>query len=136
MDSAINTLTDTLSNLRDKYGVYGIISPTRQNVQGGEIKGGGKGFGRGIEEIQNIESIKDQLVNDRAHYISLMNEYATASGQSMDYLKMITRATPPTSATGPALRMVLIVAGGLGLFFSVIFVLMTDYFKKLKEMLK
>jgi len=43
----------------------------------GDMKGGGKGYGKAIEEIQNIESIKDQLVSERgAFYTSLLNEYS------------------------------------------------------------
>ncbi|MFI4963604.1 MAG: hypothetical protein ACHP6H_07100, partial [Legionellales bacterium] len=136
LDSSITTLTDTLANLRDRYGIYGLISPARQNVTTGDIKGGGKGFGKGIENIQNIESIKDQLVTDRAHYISLLNEFSAASAGSMEYLKLISRALPPTAPTGPSMKMVLLVAGFLGLFFSIIYVLMMDYFLKLKAMLK
>jgi LPS O-antigen subunit length determinant protein (WzzB/FepE family) len=124
-----------LATLRDKYGIYNIISPDRHNITSGDMKGGGKGYGKGMEEIQNIESIKDQLVTDRSHYISLLNEYSAASGSSMEYLKLITRALPPTSPTGPSMRMVLIVAGMLGLFFSMIYVLMIEYFRRLKAMI-
>src|SRR5205807_771718 len=70
LDSSINVFTDSLANMRDRSGIYSLISPARQNVMSGEMKGGGKGYGRAMEEIQNIESIKDQLVADRAHYIS------------------------------------------------------------------
>ena len=66
LDSAIAVLTDSLGNLRDKYSIYSIISPSRQNVISGDLKGGGKGYGKAMEEIQNVESIKDQLVKDRA----------------------------------------------------------------------
>lgn len=132
LDSAINVLTDTLANLRDQYGIYSIVSPNRQNVTTGDIKGGGKGFGKGMEQVQNVESVKDQLVTDRAHYISLLNEFSTAASDSIDYLKMITRAVPPTSTTGPSVTLTLAVAFCLGLFFSVIYVLMMAYFEKIK----
>jgi len=136
LDSSINTLTDTLAAMRDKYGIYSIISPARQNVTSADIKGSGKGFGKGVEEIQNIESIKDQLVTDRAHYISLTNELSAACGSSMDYLKMISRAVPPTAPTGASMRMILLVAGFLGLFFSVVYVLLMDYFRRIKALLQ
>lgn len=136
LDSSINTLTDTLAAMRDKYGLYSIVSPGRANISNGDIKGGGKGFGKGVEEIQNVESIKDQLVTDRAHYISLLNEYSAASGSSMEYLKLISRAVPPTGPTGAGLKMILIVAGFLGLFFSVLYVLLMEYFRKIKALLQ
>ncbi|MCD6011220.1 MAG: Chain length determinant protein [Flavipsychrobacter sp.] len=136
LDSAIAVMTDTLANLRDQYGIYNIISPARQNVITGDMKGGGKGYGKAMEEVQNIESIKDQLVTDRAHYISLMNEYSATVSDSIQYLKVITRAVPPTAPTGPSLSMTLIVAGFVGLFFSTIYVLMMAYFRKLNAALK
>jgi len=135
LDSSIAGLTDTLANLRDRYSIYNIISPDRHNVTSGDMKGGGKGYGKAMEDIQNIESIKDQLVTDRAHYISLVNEYSVASGSAMEYLKLITRAVPPTSATGPSMTMVLTVSAMLGLFFSMIYVLMIEYFRRLKAMI-
>ncbi len=136
LDSAIIALTDTLADMRDKTGIYSIVSPARQNVITGDIKGGGKGFGKAIEEIQNVESIKDQLVSDRAHYISNLNEFATSENESMDFLKLITRALPPTAPFGPSVLMVLVVAGSLGLFFSVIYVLIMAYFRKLNEVVR
>jgi capsular polysaccharide biosynthesis protein len=137
LDSTINALTDTLAEMRDKYGIYSLISPVRQGVMNGEVQGGsGKGFGRAIEEIQNIESIKDQLVSDRAHYISNLNEFATSENESMDFLKLITRALPPTSSYGPSLLMVAVIAGALGLFFSTIYVLIMAYFYKLNEVVR
>jgi uncharacterized protein involved in exopolysaccharide biosynthesis len=136
LDSTIAVMTDTLANMRDKYGIYNIISPNRQNVITGDMKGGGKGYGKAIEEIQNIESVKDQLVSDRAQYISVMNEYSTAVSDSINYLKVITRAMPPTRPTGPTLIMTLIVTGFVGLFFSTIYCLMMAYLRKLNAALK
>lgn len=135
LDGEIQILTDSLANMRDRSGIYGIISPARQNVISGEMKGGGKGYGLAVEQIQNIESIKDQYVTDRAHYLSLLNEFSAAASDSIDYLKVITRAVAPTGPTGPSLSMTLMIAGALGLFFSVIYVLMMAYFRRLNAML-
>ncbi len=134
LDSTIESMTDTLANLRDQYGIYSIISPARQNVINSDVKGG-KGYGKALEQVQNIESVKDQLVTDRAHYISIINEFSAASSDHIEYLKLITRAVPPTGPSGPGLVMVLVVAGCLGLFFSVIYVLMMAYYRKLNALL-
>ena len=136
LDSSINVLTDSLAGMRDRYGIYSIISPARQNVMSGDMKGGGKGYGKAIEEIQNIESVKDQLVTDRAHYISVINEFSAASNSSMTYLKMISRAVPPTSPTGASLFMIVLVGGCLGLFFSIMYVLMIAYFRRLNAVVR
>ncbi len=131
LDSSINLLTDSLANMRDRHNVYALISPSRQNINTSDMKGGGKGYGRAIEEIQNVESVKDQLVMDRAHYISVLNEFSASSGSSMEYLKVISRAHPPTGPSGTALNMVLIVAGCIGMFFSTLLVLILAYYRKL-----
>jgi capsular polysaccharide biosynthesis protein len=135
LDSSIISLTDTLANMREQHGIYNLISPARAGVINGDIKGG-KGTGRAVEELQNIESIKDQLVADRAHYISVLNEFSVSENGSMDFLKLITRAVPPSSTTGPGVFMVLLVTGCLGLFFSTLFVLMMTYFKRLNEVVR
>ncbi len=120
LDSAIIALTDTLSGMREQYGIYSIISPARQNVIYSEVK-----------EIQNIESIKDQLVTDRAHYISALNEFHATTNSAMDFLKVITRALPPVDATGLGAMLTIVAAGLLSFFFSTLYVLMMAYYRKL-----
>jgi uncharacterized protein involved in exopolysaccharide biosynthesis len=131
LDSSIASLTDTLANMRDQYGIYSIISPARQNVITSDIKGGGKGYGRAIEEIQNVESIKDQLVADRAHYISALNEFHATTNSAMDFLKVITRALPPVNAAGLGATLTIVAAALLSFFFSTLYVLMMAYYRKL-----
>ncbi len=66
-DSSITALTDTLVALRNQYGIYDIISPARSNLIISPVKdNGNKNYGAGVEQIRNIESIKDQLVYDTA----------------------------------------------------------------------
>ena len=136
LDSTINVLTDTLADMRDRYGIYNLISPARQNITSGDMKGGGKGYGMAIEKIQNIESVKDQLVTDRAHYISVLNEFSTTMSSSLQYLKVISTATPPTSPTGLDIIKTLLIAGFLGLFFSIMYVLIIAYFNKLNAVIR
>ncbi|GAA4465383.1 hypothetical protein GCM10023093_17490 [Nemorincola caseinilytica] len=131
LDSAIAALTDTLAAMRDQYGIYAILSPTRKDVINGDLKGGGKGYGRAIEEIQNIESVKDQLVTDRAHYISMLNEFDATTNSAMGYLKVITRALPPTNPAGLGTAITLVAAALLSFFFSTLYVLIMAYYRKL-----
>ncbi len=135
LNRSIDSLTDTLGAMRDRYGIYSIVSPTRQNVISGDMKGGGKGFGVAIEQIQNIESIKDQLVSDRAHYISTLNEFSTSVDKSMTYLKVISTATAPQNAYGTGPILAAIIAGFLAFIFSLFYVLLADYMRKLNEVL-
>ena len=133
LDSAISALTDTLAGLRDKYSIYGLISPDRHNIISSEARGGGKGYGKALEQVQNIESIKDQLLIDRAHYISTLNEFAATTNSSMEFVKLITRALPPTSPAGASVSLVLFLAAIVGLVFSTIYALLITYFRKLNS---
>ena len=136
LDSSINSLTDSLAGLRDKYGIYSLISPARQDIINGDIKSSGKGYGKALEQVQNIESIKDQLVIDRAHYISVLNEFATTMGNSMEFLKVITRAVPPIQPTGPSAMIILAIAAFMGILFSSIYILLITYFRKLNSVVR
>jgi uncharacterized protein involved in exopolysaccharide biosynthesis len=128
-DSAINTLTDSLAALRDKYGIYDIISPARYNIMLSSIKNNGnKGFGRGIEEVQNVEAMKDQLVSDRARNTTLAGQYTT--GTMLDELpltRILKSEKPPLEAEGPSKLSVLFACGLLGFFFGVLYVLAYSY---------
>jgi uncharacterized protein involved in exopolysaccharide biosynthesis len=130
-DSTIAVMTDTLARLRDHYGIYDIISPSRAGSTSLKSNGSAS-FGRGVEEIQNIESLKDQLVADRATYLSLMNEFSTGTKlNEMPLIHVITPAGPPIEHKG--LGFILTTIGGilLGLFFAVISVLISAYYRKL-----
>lgn len=133
MDSTINTLTDTLANLRNQYGIYDIIAPGRMNVISGNIKSNGGGnFGKGVEQIQNVESIKDQLVTDRARYFSLLNEFSTGNKASdLSLIQWITPATAPTDPKGLSTLMLVIACTLLGFFFSALYILITVYYRAL-----
>jgi len=134
LDSAINALTDTLSSLRDESGIYDIISPNRQNLVMSKIVGNGKNPGRYIELIQNFESTKDMLVIDRSRYISLQNQYAT--GTEKDGMKLFhntTVARPPVDPAGPAWFIVLAACFFLGLFFSIVYLMITTYYREVVQ---
>lgn len=136
LDSSIEALTDTLASMRDKYGIYSILSPTRKTMLNGAVASGGKGLGRAIEEIQNIESIKDQLVSDRAHYVSALNEFHATTNSAMNFLKVITRALPPVTPAGLGPMLTLVAAGMLSLFFSTLYVLLMAYFRKINAVVR
>lgn len=129
-DSTIAIMTDTLAALRDKYKIYDIISPARQTIISGSLKSNGAAdFGRAVEEIQNVEATKDQLVQDRASYISLMNEFTTGTRVGeMPLVQVISPALPPVSPKGLSMVLNTIAFLLIGFFFSAIWVLITTYF--------
>ncbi len=131
IDSSINSLTDTLGKLREESGIYDIISPSRLNLITGNIKGAGKGSGRYVETIQNIEAVKDALVVDRAKNTSLLGQYSTGVGpDEMVLLHVITKAKPPLDPAGPNIWIILFASFFIGFFFSSLFVLLSTYYRE------
>lgn len=127
LDSSIVVLTDSLVSLRDKYSIYDIISPARQNLIVGNINSTN---GRGIEEVQNVEAVKDQLVTDRAKYTSLLNEYSTGVKlNNLRLIKVITYGSVPLSPKGPGLLITVLTCALLGFGFSAVLVLLNTYYK-------
>ncbi|MBL7683644.1 MAG: hypothetical protein JNK00_09820 [Flavipsychrobacter sp.] len=135
MDSSIIAMTDTLASLRDKYKVYDIINPARQNLMVSSTHGGGAGYGWAMEQVQNISSLKDQMVADRARYTSRLNEYRTTSKtDDIPLLHITTSARPPVKPKPPGLALTILSCGFIGLFFSSIYVLIRTYYRSLIAM--
>jgi uncharacterized protein involved in exopolysaccharide biosynthesis len=122
-DSAIAALSDTLSVLRERYRIYDIISPTRNNIMLSAVHdNGAPGFAHGVELIQNIESIKDQLVSDRSRHISLASQYDTRTNE-LPITQILKREQPPFKREGPPLPIIVVGCGLAGAFFGVLYVL-------------
>jgi uncharacterized protein involved in exopolysaccharide biosynthesis len=127
-DSMINSLTDTLAKLREKYGIYDIISPARHNLMNGSMRESSKkNYGLGIELVQNIESLKDEMVADRAVKTTLANQYTTSYTKiKMPIIKVITEATPPVTPKGLGGLVTMIACGFLGFVCCTLFVAVSD----------
>lgn len=134
-DSAILVLTDSLAKLRDQYQIYDIISPARTNLITTPIrKSGVANYGRGIEEVQNVEAIKDQLVKDRASYTSIMNEFSVGThAQRMNLIQIISPATPPVEPAGLGLALTLVVGLVVALVFVSILLVLMAYSRRASE---
>lgn len=130
-DSMISSLTDTLASLRDQYHIYDILSPTRMGNPSASHSGGA-GYGRAIEEIQNIEATKDQLVSDRARIVSLINEFSagTAVGDQPQ-IQVISPANIPDKPAGLGIVLTILVCFVIGLFFATLWTLLSSYYRAL-----
>jgi uncharacterized protein involved in exopolysaccharide biosynthesis len=125
-DSALLVLTDSLARLRKYYGIYDIISPTRGNMMlSAHIQDNGHPeFAKGLELIQNVESVKDRAVADRTDHISLANQYAGSEKiGDLSLIQTIKVAQAPlkTSSMNPVFAAVICFFAGL--FFSVAYIL-------------
>jgi len=134
-DSTIHVLTDTLSKLRARYGIYDIISPARYNIMLSAFKDNGKpDYALGIEEIQNVESVKDELVADRAKHITLANQYTTGTSLTdMPFTYVVNRSRLPLKPKGMSLATILLACAFAGLFFSALYVLALKFYKSISS---
>lgn len=133
-DSSIAALTDTLAQMREKYGIYGIISPARYNIMLSDVKANGKSsnLAEGIEKVQNVEGIKDQMVVNRAKETMLLSQFSTGTeADEMPLLQVITKAETPVNPSGLNSYLTVIACAILGFVFSSIIVLVTTYYRAL-----
>ena len=136
-DSVISRLTDSLVMLRKQYGVYDIMSPARHNIMlGNASHGSGDVYAKGVEEIQNVEAIKDEMVADRAVSITLANQYKLALQQEqLPLVKVITPATAPIRPQGLGALLTILVCAVVAFFFTLVIVLLTEnIFHPVKEL--
>lgn len=133
IDSSIVVLTDSLAKLRDQYKIYDLVNPARKNLVSSSIhSNGASNFGWALEQVQNLESVKDQLVTDRAKYISVINDYSATSKADDDKLMhVLTTARVPAKPKQPGLLLTVLSCGLIGFFFSGIYLLIKTYYKTL-----
>lgn len=130
-DSTIVALTDTLARLRDAYGIYDIVSPSRQNlILSNNHSNEKKGFSKGLEEIQNIESVKDQMVTERSIHISIANEYNSGNRKErLSLLQVIKKATPSFTPVGLGSMLIVLSCTLCGFLFSILLVVVPNFSK-------
>jgi hypothetical protein len=130
-DSAINTLTEKLVAVREKYGVYDIISPSRKIESTVQSRNA-----RGIEEVQNLEELKDKYVMDRAKYESIRNEFLTGNSKSIPYIHVVQYPTAGGPKVGPYRTLNVLGAGAAAAFLALLFVVLLEYFASVKHLFK
>jgi hypothetical protein len=128
-DSVIAILTDSLAGMRDRSGVYDLVSPNRRSMAMGTVRSTN---GRAIEEIQNVESLKDQYVADRARYTSLAGEFSTGiEAGDMPILQVMSPAYVPENAAGLGALLTILACALGGFIFAALWVLLSTYFRRL-----
>ncbi len=133
-DSAIRVLTDSLVALRERTGIYEIISPNRQGLLLGSIRSTNA---RAIEELQNLESIKDQYVIDRSRYIATAAESSTGiDDKELPVLQVISAAEIPGKRDGLSLPFTLITYALAGLFFGVLWAVFSGWYGRLSAAMR
>ena len=120
--------TDSLIQLRVKYNIYDIVSPGRSNLITGNAKGSGINYATGLEEIQNIEEVKDKLAINKAKYMSLSNEFKTATYKGFPMIHVVQWATPNGPKAGPYRILGVLTAGVTALLFGFLLSIFIEVF--------
>lgn len=131
-DSLINTLTDSLVVLRQRYGINDLINPARYNLMLSGVKdNGSKDYPQGLEQIQNVASLKDEIVTNRAKQLALVNQYMTGTeSERMPVLKVVSVARTPVSPKGIGGMYTVLASAFLGFFFCVLLMSLTDHIRR------
>ncbi len=129
----IDELTDSLVKMRTENGIYDLISPGRKNMLSGKMSGSGEQFARAIEEIQEVEEVKDRLVIEKGKYAALANEFRALVHYDIPMIHVVQWATPSGEKAGP-FRILTVLAVGLGAFLFAWFLLvMYEYIIRNKQ---
>lgn len=124
--------TDSLVSMRVRYGIYDLISPGRKTMLNFSPKGSGAQYAEGLEQIQSLEELKDRLVTDRARYISLANEFRTATYDGFPMVHVTQWATPFGPKAGPFRILGVLTVFGITALFGLLLSLIADIYGKQK----
>lgn len=85
------------------------------------------------DELSEIGVMKDQLIQDKAKNMSILNELLTGvnSNDKNRYLQVITPATPPEKPAGIGFALTVVGAAFFGFFFIAIYLLIITYYRLL-----
>lgn len=133
VEAVINELTDSLVKMRTANGVYDLISPGRKNILSGKMNGSGERYARAIEEIQEIEEVKDRMVIEKGKYIALSNEFRALQHYDIPMIHVVQWASPSGEKSGP-FRTLTVLMVGIGAFLFAWFLLVLfEYVIRNKE---
>ncbi|MDI9320885.1 MAG: hypothetical protein QM530_10515 [Phycisphaerales bacterium] len=134
IDLQINHYTDSLIAMRNLYKIYDIISPNRQNMIVNSMSANGKvNPAEGVEKIQNIESIKDQMVISRAELVATAHELNTTNLDEMSLLHYVSAPSVPNKPSGIGFVLTVFACAFAAFFFSVLLFSFTAYIKALAD---
>lgn len=129
----IDKLTDTLVNLRTASGIYDIISPGRKNLIAGKMNGRGATYARALEEIQEVEEVKDRMVIEKGKYVALSNEFRALVHYNIPMIHVVQWATPGGQKAGPFRILTVLLVGAGSFLFAWLLLVMYEYIIRNKE---
>lgn len=133
LKNELNRITDSLVATRVKFGVYDILAPGRKNITSYTTRGSGEAYARGIEEVQNLEELKDRLAMDNAKYLSLSNEFKTATFDGFPVIHVTQWAAPGAPKDGPFRTLGVLIAFVVAFFFGLVLAITIEILQENKH---
>lgn len=131
----IGELTDSLVRLRTRYGIYDLISPGRKNLISYKVSGSGEQFARGLETIQEVEELKDKLVQDEAKYVSIVNEFNTGLNYNIPMIHVVQWAGKGNEKYAPFRTLTVLTTALIALLFAWFIAVLYEFFIRNKAMI-
>lgn len=135
VDAELTPVEDSILAIRNSYGIYQEMLPERGKNTISQVTNVSAKKAEGMELLQKFTAQKDQLIEDRAGYISLVNEYNFDT--NTDYIKLFYRVVvpyPEEKPSWPNFPIILAVSFLGGFLFSCFLVLLQYNFKKHPEL--
>lgn len=134
MDSTLIQLDDSINIIRKQYSLYNQLLPTRGQSLNTAIPGNSAEEVAALEQLQQVTSYKDQLLQDRATFRSLMNEYNVGlHGAQINLFYRLQQADLPSERSFPNLPLSLAVCLVAGFFFSCILVILQASYQMINK---
>jgi len=130
-DLQISLYTDSLVHAREQYGIYDIISPVRKGITAASVSHSGANAARGVEEVQNLEAVKDQLVISRAELASIANGLNANVADEVQLLYNVSTPVAPDKAHGLGTILTAAACAFVAFFFCVLLFSFTAYIRAL-----
>ena len=125
--------TDSLIKMRVKYNFYDIVSPGRSNLMLSAGRGSGLNYAKGLEEVQNLEEIKDKLAVSKARYMTFSNEFRTATYPDFPMVHVVQYAMPSSAKAGPFRTLNVAITFAAAMILGILLALLIESFAAIKE---
>lgn len=130
-DLEIARYTDSVIRLREQYGIYDILSPVRKGITAAVPSRAGAGSARGMEEVQNMEAVKDQLVITRSELASIATGLDADVSSEIQLLYNVSTPKAPDKVHGLGMILTTLACAFVAFFFCVLLFSFTAYIRAL-----
>lgn len=133
VSDTIAMMDDSIRTIRARLNNYSQMLPQRGNAIATTGTGSSAENAAGMEQLQEITTVKDQMVKDLAGYRSLINEYEVMASGKIRVFYVVQEAYEPGLPSHPK-TLIIVAASALGaLFFSCMLILFGMFYRSVTK---